>query len=170
MPRRSAAADHCEQAAAKAGVPERQRAIDRVRDAVGAEDLLEQRRVAPGIAEHHGNVARHHAVAQQLEHARGRELHLGSLAAGGVEGDGTAGLHAGGGLVLEQQPLQVMEGGARLTRVVIVERGQLELSRAQAEQCLVRGGHGLERQPSALVWQRNGHVRVAPVRDRVQGS
>ena len=151
-------------------MPERQRAIDRVRNAVRAEDLLEQRRVAPGIAEHHRNVARHDAVAQQLEHARGRELHLGSLAAGGVEGDGTAGLHAGGGLVLEQQPLQVVEGGARLTRVVIVERGQLELSRAQAEESLVGGGHGLERQPSALVWQRNGYVRVTPVRDRVQGS
>ena len=134
MPVGSRGPDQREQAAAEAGVPERQRAIDRVRDAVGAEDLLEQRRVAPGIAEHHRHVARHDAVAQQLEHARGRELHLGSLAAGGVEGDGTAGLHAGGGLVLEQPPLQVVEGGARLARVVVVERGQLELSRAQAEE------------------------------------
>ena len=43
---RRRAADQCQQAAAEAGVPEGQLAVDRVRDPVGAEDLLEQRRVA----------------------------------------------------------------------------------------------------------------------------
>jgi hypothetical protein len=63
-------------------VAEGQRALDRVRDAVGAEDLLEQRRVAPRVPEHDGDLARLDALAQQLEDTCRGQLDLGALAAG----------------------------------------------------------------------------------------
>jgi hypothetical protein len=131
-------------------VAKRQPAVHGVRDAIRAEHLLEQRGVAARLAEHHSHVARLDAVAQQLEHARGGQLHLGALASRRVERDRRAGLGRRRRLVLEQEPLEVVERGARLGRVVIVERGQLELLGAEREQLLVHPGDRLERRTSAL--------------------
>ena len=82
---RSLFEDERQQSPAEPGVPERHRAVDRERDVVGAEALLEQRRVVVGAAQHHGDVARLDAVAQQVEQARSGELDLGTLAGRGME-------------------------------------------------------------------------------------
>ena len=148
---RAGRADQRQQAAAEAGVAEGQPAVDRIGDAVGAEDLLEQRRVAPRVAEDDRHVAGRYAVAEQLEHPLRGELHLGALAAGGVEGDGGAGADPPCRLGLEEVPLQVVERRPRLVRVVVVERRQLELLGAQGEQLLVQAGHRLEREPPSLI-------------------
>ena len=52
------AAHQRQQPAAEPGVPERHGAVDRERDVVGAEHLLEQRRVVARPAQHDGDVAR----------------------------------------------------------------------------------------------------------------
>ena len=112
--------------------PKRQLAVDRIGDAVGAEDLLEQRRVAPRVAEHDSDVAGRDAVAQQLEHRGGRQLRLGALAAGGVERDGGAGVDQSGRLTSNRCRSRWWSAGARLVRVVVVERRQLEPSAPRA--------------------------------------
>ncbi len=146
--------------AAEPSVPERYRAVDRERDVVGAEDLLEQRRVLVGAAQHDGDVARLDAVAQQVEQARAGELDLGTLAGRGMELDRGAGVDRVG-LVLEQAALDVVQGGARLGRVVVVERSQHGLARAELEQLLVQGGDALEGRAAALERQRGDHVHAA---------
>jgi hypothetical protein len=100
-------------------VAERDVAVKRVRDAVGVEDLVDHRRVAAGVAVDHRDLARRDAAAQQLQHARGHQLDLGALAAGGEEADRVARVHLLRG-PLEQPALDVVERGARLVGVVLV--------------------------------------------------
>ena len=157
---RRCAADQPQQAAAEPCVAEAELAVDRVGDSVGAEDLLDQRRVARRLPEHHRHVARLDARPQQLQDPRGRELHLGSLPSGRMERDRSAGVDPRGGIVLEQQPLDVVKGGARLRCVVVVDRGELVLLRAEREQLLVQGRDGLEGSAPGLEGERDSHVGV----------
>ena len=159
--------DQREQAAPQARVAEAELPVDRVRDPIRAEDLLEQRRVTVRLPEYDRHVTGHDSVAEQLEHARGGELDLGTLAAGGVEGDGGAGIDALRRRVLEQAPLQVVQRRARLGRVVVVERRQLELPGPHRQELLMHPAHGLEREPAALIGERDRHIRVA---DRAENS
>jgi hypothetical protein len=85
-----------------------------------------------------------------------------------VEGDGGARVDLLGGLVLEKPALEVMQGGARLLRIVVVERRELELRGAAGEQLLAHRAHRLEGQPPALEGQRDGHVGVAVARERLE--
>jgi hypothetical protein len=165
---RAGRADQCQEAAAEAGVAEAQPAVDRIGDAVRAEDLLEQRRIAPRVAEDDRHVARCDAVAEQVEHPRSGKLHLGAFAAGGVEGDGRARADPPRRLDLEQVPLQVVKRGPRLVRVVVVERRQLELLGAEGQQLLMQAGDRLECEPAALVWKRDRHNGAAPVGENSQ--
>ena len=137
--------------------------------AVGAEHLLDERRVARRVAEDHGHVAGRGAAAQQLEHARGRQLDLGPRAAGRVEGDRVAGLHRRRRLGLEQAALHLVQGGARAGRVVLVHRRQLASLRRRARTAA--------RAPSAVArnaarpgsnGQRHDHVRAAAHRQRLE--
>ena len=67
-------------------------AVDRERDAVGVEHLLQERGVVAGLAQHDRDVARLGPGAQQLEHGGAEQLDLGAAPAGRVEGHGLAGL------------------------------------------------------------------------------
>ena len=84
-----------EQPAAERGVPERDGPLEREGDAVGLVDLFDQARVGGRIAHHDRHLARRDPILERAQHLGARELHLGALAAGEVEGDGVA--RTGGG-------------------------------------------------------------------------
>jgi hypothetical protein len=161
------AAHERQQATPEAGVPERHRAVDRERDAVGAEDLLEQRRVLLRAPEHDRYVARLDPGAQQLEHARARQLDLGAPARRRVERDRLPRLDPLAPLP-EQAPLDVVERGARLGRVMVVQRRQEPLRRPPCQQLPVDGRDRPEGRTAGLPRERHRHVRMAVVRDRVE--
>ena len=161
------AADQRQQAAPDAGVAERDATVDRVRNPVGAEHLLEQGGVRARPPEHHGHVPGHDALAQQLEDARPGELDLGALAAGVVERDRGARVDRLAGL-LEQAPFQVVEGGARALHVVHVDRLERQLGGAAGEQLLPDAGGGPEGLAAGLERQRHAHVGAAAARDRLE--
>ena len=79
------AAQQRQQPPADTGVGERHRAVHRVRDPVGAEHLLHQRRVARRVAEYHGHVTGRRTGAQHGDDLGAAQLQLGALAAGAVQ-------------------------------------------------------------------------------------
>ena len=162
------AAQEGEQPAAKAGVRERHRAVDRERDAVGVEHLLHHRRVARGVAEHHRHLARRGAVAEQREHVRAHQLDLGALAARRVGAHRLARRAPLAGVVVEQAPLEVVERVARLVGVVVGHRLERRPLAGDRRQLLVHRGHRLERGPAGLERQRHGHVGLGAAAERLE--
>ena len=162
------AAHECEQPAPETGVPEWDRAVERIRDAVRAKDLLDQRGLAGRRAEDDGHVPRLDPLPEQLEHARARELDLGSLATGGVEGDRGAGVHARARLRLEQAALDVVERPARPLGVVVLERRKRELPGPAGEQLLTYAGDRLEGDPAGLEGQGDRHIGPASPGHRLE--
>ena len=143
---------------------ERQRAVDRVRDAVGAEDLLEQRRVARRVAEHDRHVARATTSAPRSSSSTRAAASSTSARSPPAEWKeiALAGIDPRGRLVLEQQPLDVVERRARLRRVVVVDRRRARARSAPSpSRSWWRVAHRPERPTSRLVRQRDGHVGVA---------
>ena len=139
------AAHEREQASAQAGVAQRHASVQREGDLIGAEDLLEQRGVVAGPAQDNGDVTGLDTGPQQLQQSRSGQFDLGPLAAAHVEADGLAGLHPlPVRLVLEEPALHVVQRGARLRRVVIVDRGQPLLDGTESEQLLCAPARALK--------------------------
>ncbi len=152
------AAKKRQQPSPDAGVGERHGAVHRVRDPVGAENLLDQRRVPGRVAEDNRHVPGRGAAPQQRDDLGAAQLQLGALAAGRVQRDRLAGvrlLRAGG---LEQRALQRVQRLARALVVVIADRVQPQLLHGDLLQPLAQRGRGLERLAARLERERDHDV------------
>ncbi len=131
--------------------------VHRVRDPVGAEHLLHQRRVAGRVAEHHRHVAGRSTGAQHGDDLGAAQFQLGPLAAGAVQGDRLTGFgpRAPG---LKEGPLQGVQRLARALFVVVADGVQLHLLGGYLLQPLAQRGGGLERLAAGLEGQRDHHV------------
>ena len=111
---------------------------DRTRDPVGAEHLLDQRRVARGRPEHDDHLVERHPRGGDPEHLGGDELDLRTLAAGLEQRDGDRGPLPGGPSrrplacqpFVEEARLEGRLGGRPLGRCRLVASGGLVLEQA----------------------------------------
>jgi hypothetical protein len=160
------AAQQREQGAAERRVGERDAAVDRERDAVGVEDLLDDRPVRGRVAEDDGDLAGLRAGAQKREYLGGDQLDLGALAARREQPHGVARIGRRAGDRLEQIALHVVQGGARLGDVELIRRLDLDVVVArQLRQPLEHRRERLERRAAALVRQRHGDLGVGLARE-----
>ncbi len=161
------AARQRQQAAAERGVRERHLPVERVRDPVGAEQLLDQRGRARWRAQHDRDLLAGDAVAQQSQQLRGDQLQLGALAAGDEQADGVAGRGLRR-LRLEQAALERVQRHARRLVVPVVEGGQLLLFVGDLAQLLDdRAGAAAERLAAGLPRQRDEHLGAGDAADRL---
>ncbi len=153
---------------AQPGVGERHRAVDRVRDAVRAEDLLDHRRVALGIPEDHGDVAGRRALPEQAQDLGAAQLDLGALSPGAVKAHHAAGPRGALGR-LEEPALEGVQSVPRARRVVVGHRLQGDGLGRELAQALARGAQGPERLAARLVGQRDRDRDAHPRGQGLQG-
>ncbi len=150
-----------DQPAAERRVAERHPPRQRVRDPVGRQDLLGQRRGVLRLAPHDRDVlGRVALVADQPCDVRGDLLDLGSLTAGLQHHDRALGIRAGGRarIHLEQVALEVMQRGMLVVVSPAVERDDLV---GERQQVVVRLGARGKRDAAGLEGQRQRHRRMA---------
>jgi len=163
------------------------RAAHRGRDAVGAEDEVDQR--GDGVeatVDDRDLLGRHPLLADQARDLGGDQLDLGAFAAALQGHDGSARIHAASALLpspferhdgsagldarrlgLIQRALDVVQRVARGGRVVVRDRGLGLLGRAERQQLLVQRRACREGRPAGLEGQRQHHLGPDGVGQRV---
>ena len=157
------AAQQADEPAPERGVAERDAPVQRDRDAVGREDLRQQRGVLGGRAQHDGDLLRRDAPGDQPRRLGRHELELGALAAALQQGDRVAGgdrvgVEELGLLVLEEAALEVVQRRARGRRVVLGAGGEDLVLDALANEVEERRRAPGEGHPAGLVGQRQRHL------------